>query len=181
MALPTGLIPVLAFVLTVGISVPVTLAAHLLYQSGTRSFGKGLRVALLEAGLLYLVGVVVVWAIAGGGLDIELWEIPITLIVTGVGVLFVLTALPLAVGRNLIQRFEGVDSETALRYATYGWPLALLVVFGIFIVPDGRFYGRFCLAGFCGLAGSSALAVLVEAVVAVFGPGLIGLLLVPQR
>lgn len=189
MTLPTGLIPVLVFVVTVGISVPVTLTAHLMYRNEIQSFASAVRMALLEAGLLYLVGVIVVWAIAGGGLDMQLWEIPVTLVVTGIGVLIVLTAIPLIVGQNLINHFREVDSETALQYATYGWPVAMLAVFGIFIAPGGLTQGhlfhlegaQICLVGFCGINVSFAAAVLLEAFIAVFGPGLIGLLLVSQR
>lgn len=189
MALPTGLIPVLIFVVTVGISVPVTLTAHLMYRSETQSFASAVRLALLEAGLLYLVGVGVIWSIAGSGLNMELWEIPVTLVVTGIGVLIVLTAIPLIVGQNLINHFREVDSETALQYATYGWPVAMLAVFGIFIAPGGLtqdhlFHlesAQICLIGFCGIIVSFAAAVLVEVFVIIFGPGLIGLLLVSQR
>lgn len=189
MALPTGLLPVLAFVVTVGVSTPVALAAGLLYCSGTRSFGRALRVALLEAGLLYLVGVGVVWAIAGSGFDVELWEIPAILVVTGLGASLVLVALPLVVGQRLIQHLRNVDSETSLRFATYGWPIAMLVVFGIFIAPGGPTRGhlfdlegmRICLAGFCGIAVPIVLAVLLEVLVAVFGSGLIGASIVSRR
>lgn len=177
MVLPTGLLPVFAFVLTVGISVPVAIAAHLTSGSQTQLFGRALRVSLLEAGLLYLVGVIVVWAIAGGGLNMELWEIPTTLVITGIMSLLVLAVLPLVVGQHLVQRLQAVDSETGLRYATYGWPIAMLAVFGIFVIPDGEIYGAVCFAGFCGVAGSSAPAILLGALVAVLGPGVVGVLI----
>lgn len=189
MALPTGLIPVLAFVLTLGISVPVTLSAHLFYSKGADSFGRALRVAVLEAVLLYLVGVIVVWSIAGGGLDMELWRIPATLVVTGVAALLLLVALPLVVGQQLVRRLRDVDSETALRYTTYGWPITMLVVFGIFIAPGGPGNGhlfhlegaQICLAGFCGILVPFAAAVLLELLVTIFGPGLFGLLIATRR
>jgi hypothetical protein len=189
MALPTGLIPVLAFVLTVGISGPVALAAGLSYRSGTRSFGRALQVALLEAGLLSLVGVGVVWAIAGGGPSTELWEIPATLVVTGIGASLVLASLPLVVGKHLVGHLLDVEPETALRFTTYGWPIGMLVVFGIFIAPGGPTQGhlvhlegtRICLAGFCGIAVSFVVAVLLEVLVAVFAPGLFGALIASRR
>lgn len=189
MPLPTGLIPVFIFVVTVGISVPVTLTAYLMYRNGIQSLASAVRIALLEAGLLYLVGVLVVWAITGGGLNIDLWEIPVSLVVIGIGVLIVLTAIPLIIGQNLINHFMKVDSETALQYAMYGWPVATLAVFGIFITPGGLTHGhlfhlegaQICLVGFCGIIAPFAAAVLLEAFIAVFGPGLIGLLLVSHR
>ena len=182
MALPTGLIPVLVFVLTVGIAIPVTLGSHLIYRSGEGAFGSALRIALVEASVLYLVGILVIWAIAGG---LELWEIPVTLLVSGILALMVLVVLPLLVGQRIVQRFRDVDRETALRFATYGWPITMLVVFGIFITPGGLVHGdlfslggeRICLAEFCGISISFAMAVILEVVVAVLGPGIVGLVL----
>lgn len=182
MALQAGLIPVLVFVLTIGIAVPVTLGSHLIYRNGNGAFGSALRIALFEASVLYLVGILVIWAIAGG---LELWEIPITLLVTGIFALIVLIAFPLIVGQRVIQHFRGVDRETALRFATYGWPIAMLVVFGLYIVPGGLVHGdllslggnRICLAGFCGIGVQFALAVVLEVFVALLGPGIAGLVL----
>ncbi|WP_327051661.1 hypothetical protein [Halomicrococcus gelatinilyticus] len=182
MALPTGLVPVLVFVLTVGIAVPVTLGSHLIYRNGNGAFGSALRIALLEASVLYLVGILVIWAIAGG---LELWEIPITLLVTGVLTLIILVMLPLIVGRRFIQHFRPVDRETALRFATYGWPITMLMVFGTFIAPGGLVHGdllllggkRICVAGFCGIGVSFVMAMVLEIVVAVLGPGIVGLVL----
>lgn len=182
MALPTGLIPIFVFLLTVGISLPVALGANVFYRNGNGSFESALRAALLEAGGFYLIGVLVVWSIAGG---IEVWEIAATLLVTGVGALLVLVALPLIVGQWLIQRVKGGDAETALRATTYGWPIGMLAVFGIFVAPGGLAHGhlldlggpQICLAGFCGISVSFAAGVLLEAVVAVLGPGIVGVVL----
>jgi hypothetical protein len=182
MALPTGLIPVLVFVLTVGIAIPVTLGSHLIYPNGNGAFGSALRIALVEASVLYLVGILVIWTIAGG---FELWEIPVTLLGTGIIALIVLMFFPLMVGQRIVQHFQAVDRETALRFSTYGWPITMLVVFGIFIAPGGLIQGdllslggeRICLAGFCGISISFAMAVILEVVVAVLGPGIVGLVL----
>lgn len=179
MALPTGLLPVLAFVLTVGVAAPVTLAAHLRSRDGRRPFAAALRTALLVAGGVYLVGVVAVWIVAGG---LPLWEIAAALVLAGIGALAVLVVGPLLVGRRLVRRARGVDAETGLRFVTYGWLLAMLAVFGIFVAPGG-FGGshllhldgeRVCLAGFCGVALSLLGATLLELAVAVLGPGLVG-------
>lgn len=145
--------------------------------------------ALLEASLLYLVGVIVIWTIAGAGLDTELWEIPATLLVTGVATLLILTALPLAVGQKAIQHWRHIESEAALRYTVAGWPIAMLATFGIFIAPGGLAQGTLfdiggptiCLVGFCGIRLLLAGAVFVESLVAVLGPGLIGLVLSSRR
>jgi hypothetical protein len=185
MALPTGLLPVLAFVITIGVSVPVAVTTLLASRTGTQSTRRALRLALLEASLLYLVGVIVVWAIAGGGLDTELWEIPATLVGTGVGTLLVLTALPLVVGQKAIQHWRQVEPEAALRYTVAGWPIAMLITFGIFIAPGGFARGMLfdiggptvCLGGFCGISLMLVAAFLLEALVVVFGSGLVGLML----
>lgn len=202
MALPVGLLPVFAFVLTVGISVAVTLGTHLFYRSGhgsgsgtasrngngrgtegeTGSFASALRAAVLEAGALYLVGVLVIWSIAGG---LSLWEVAATLVVAGLVDLLVLLALPLKVGEWLIRKARDVESDTALRFSTYGWPFAMLAVFGIFLAPGGVSHGHlldlispeFCLLGFCGIPVGVAAAVLLELVVALLGPGIVGLTL----
>lgn len=189
MALPTGLISVLVFVLTVGWSVPVAIAAGLLHQHGVAPFGRIMRIVVLEAGLLYLVGVGVVWAIAGNGVDPRLWEIPATLIASGIGALLLLTALPLGLGSWIVTKVQNVDSETALRFTTYGWPVAMVIVFGLFIAPGGLSRGhlfelagvQICVAGFCGISLTFAVALILEAIIAVLLPGLIGIVLISRR
>jgi hypothetical protein len=188
MTLTQGLLPVLVFVVTVGNAGPVALAARLFAGSEAGSFAEALRVAQLEAGLVYLVGVGVVWTVAGDGFDLSLWEIPATLLVTGLAAALVLAALPLAVGRRLVRSRCDVDSATALRAATLGWPVAMLVVFGIFVAPGGLSSGhllsltgaRTCLAGFCGTSVLLAGTLALEFVVAVFLPGLVGTLIVAR-
>jgi hypothetical protein len=72
----------------------------LIYRNGNGAFGSALRIALVEASVLYLVGILVIWAIAGG---LELWEIPSTLLVSGIFALIVLIAFPPIVGQRVIQ------------------------------------------------------------------------------
>lgn len=179
MALPIGLIPVFGFVLTVGIAIPVTLGAHLFYRTNNSSFVSALRAAVLEAGGLYVVGVIVIDAIAGGG-----WSGTIMLLFVGGVAAVVLIVVPLVLGKRLIRSVRDADSETALRYATYGWPLTMLVVYAIFVAPGGFTLGhpfmlsgeRLCLAGHCGRPGSALTWMMIlELVVAVLGPGTIGL------
>ncbi len=182
MALPVGLVPVFVFVLTVGIPVPVTLGAHLFSKTGDGGFGPARRAAFIEAIVLYLVGILVVWAIAGG---LELWEIPVTLLAAGLLALILLWLIPLTLGRRLFQRVAPTDRETEVRFTTYGWPIAMLVVFGIFVAPGGPVHGdllslgggRICLVGFCGVSTLFVIAMLLEGAVAMFGPGAIGLVL----
>lgn len=185
MALPVGLLPVFWFVLTVGLSVPIAVAAHQFRRAGTTSMSSALRIAFSEAGLLYLVGVGVIWTITGGG---SLWATIATLVVPGIVAGIVLMVLPLLVGRAVIQRSTGIDSDRALQHATYGWPVAMVAVFGIFIAPGGLTAGHLfdlggqpiCLAGHCGIPTWLAVAALLELVVAVLGPGFVGLLIASQ-
>lgn len=189
MALPTGVLPILVFVITVGVSVPVAVTTLLSSRTGTQSSRRALRLALLEASLLYLVGVIVVWAIAGGGVNMDLWEIPATLVGTGVGTLLILTALPLVVGQKVIRHWRHIEPEAALRDTVAGWPIAMLVTFGIFVAPGGLAQGTLfdiggptiCLVGFCGISLLLMGAFFVEALVVVFGPGLAGLMLSARR
>jgi hypothetical protein len=178
-ALPTGLLPVLVFVLTVGIAAPVTLVAHLRSRDGSRSFATAFRTALVAAAGVYLVGVVAVWVVAGG---LPLWEVAAALVAAGVAALAVLVVGPLLIGRRLVRQVRGTDPETALRFAAYGWVAAAFAVFGIFVAPGGLTDGhlldlggeRTCLVGFCGVVVSLVGAVLLELAVAVLGPGLVG-------
>jgi len=97
--------------------------------------------------------------------------------------------LPLIADQTVLKHIGKVDSETALRYTMYGWPVAMLAVFGIFISPGGLTRGHLfhlegaeiCLAGFCGISGFLAAAVFLEVLIAIFGPGILGLLLVSRR
>lgn len=180
MGLPTGLLPVLAFVLTVGTAVPVTAGAHLLSNARGGSFAAALRTTLLAAGGLYIAGVAALWALLGIGR----WEVAAALLLAGTGVMVAVVVLPLAVGRWLVRRVRGVDPDTGLRFATYGWPVAVLAVFVIFVAPGGSLLAlggpRVCLAGSCGVSVQLVAAVLLEALVALLGPGLAGLALLPD-
>lgn len=179
MTLPVGLLPVFVFVLTVGISVPVAMGAFLFAGRGQRPFAAALRAALIEAGSLYLVGILVVWAIAGGP---EVWEVAVTLLLSGIIAFGGLMVLPLLIGQLIVQRLRSVDDQRALRVTTTGWPLAMLGVFGIFIAPGGLTSGDLfslsgpstCLAGFCGISIPFAIGAGLAATVAVLGPGFIG-------
>lgn len=176
MALPDGLVPVFVFLVTVGVSVTTVLIAAVRSRTGG-SFDAAVRAAVLATGGLYLVGTVVVWVVFGTP-----WTVPATLVVAGMATLVLSVTLPLAVGRALIRRVRGVDDETALRFATHGWPIAMLVAFGVFVVPGGVGGGhlidlegaRICLAGFCGVSVPLLAAVLVESVVILVGPGAVG-------
>lgn len=182
MTLPTGLVPVTVFALTVGISTPVAVGAHLLARAGDETFRSDLRTAIAGTGLLYLVSVGVVWAVAGG---LAVWEVAAMLVVAGAVAFALVIVLPLLVGRRLVERVAGADSERALRYATLGLPVAALAAFAIFAAPGGlatnAIFGlgeeSVCLAGFCGIAWGFAVAVVLQFVVAIFGPGLVGVAL----
>lgn len=171
MALPVGLVPVLLFVVTVGVSAPVATAAHLVYRSGG-PFRPALRAAVVEAGLCYLVGTGVVAVIAeSAGL-----EVAAALLAAGVATLLLLTALPLAIGRRLVSR-RGVDAATALRHATAAWPVAMFVAFAVAVAPGGLARGH--LLGLDGTPFFATVALLVAVVV--LGPGLGGIAVASAR
>ena len=176
MAAWTGLLPALAFVLTVGFSASTTLAAQLLYRVGGRPFGSALRTALFGAGLFYLLGILVLRSIGVGDFRAA------TPLVVGAVASVALGILPLLAGRRVVRTVTDVESETALRRAAYGWPLATLAVFGAFVSPGGidrvTFFhlggAETCLVGFCGISVGSVALVVVAALVAFLGPGLLG-------
>lgn len=175
MALPTGLLPTLAFVLTVGVSLPVALGARS-FARADAPFSAALWSATLEAAALYLVGVLAAWAIAGA------WTVAATLAAVGLAAAVLLVALPILAGQRLLRRLTAADSETALRYATYGWPAAMAVAFGVFVAPGGFDGGhlldlggaRTCLAGFCGISVPLLLTLCFEFLVVALGPGFLG-------
>ncbi|CQR50980.1 MULTISPECIES: hypothetical protein [Haloferax] len=179
MALPLGLLPVFVLALTVGVATVVTLGAHLLWRGWDRPFQFALQRAFFAAGVFYLGVTVVVWVVAGGS---SMWEVAATILVAGVAAAGVLWTLPLLVGQRLVARFQQLDSETALRFATYGWPIAMLVVATLFVAPggltDGHLFSlggpQMCLVGFCGVSRAVVAVVVLQVVVALVGPGLVG-------
>lgn len=179
MALLRELGPLLAFALTVGVSASVTVGAHLLFRREGGSFGSALRVALLVAGVASLVAAVV-WTAAESGSP---RGVSVTPLVAAFVAFLGLTLLPLAGGRALVRRGSDADSATALRFATYGWPVAMLAVFAVYVAywlftrdiyhPGS---GQICVVWRCtGITVASAVTVSVGAAVAVLGTGLAGL------
>lgn len=182
MAHPSGLLPVLVFVLTAGLGVSVTLLAHLDYRRGQGPIAGALHEAMLVVLLAYLIGVVVVWGWAGFG---SLWGVPALLVGTGLVSLVAFLAAPLLVGRWLIRRVRDVDRQTALRLATDSWAVAMLLVFGVFVAPSGPLEGhllhldgpRTGATRFCGISVPLAVHVVLQALIGALGPGVIGLAL----
>jgi hypothetical protein len=180
-ALPVGLLPALVAALTVGVAFPATIVAHVLARRG-RPFDAALRTALGGVAGLFLLGVVVVATVAGPGARVP---VAVALLAAGAGAGVVLVTLPLAVGRTVLVRARGLDPETALRFATYGWPVAALAVLVGFLAPGGLARGHLlhvggdtvCFVGFCGVSLVLLAAALLELAVAVLGPGVVGLVL----
>jgi hypothetical protein len=170
------------FALTVGIATPVAIGAHLLVRTGNGTFHSALRTAITGTGVLYLVGVGIVWVVTGG---ISATDIAAMLVVAGVVAFGIVVAFPLFVGRRLVEGVVGVDSATALAAATAGLPITAFIVFAIFVAPGGlatnAIFGlgeeSACLAGFGGVARGFAVAVFLQLVVAIFGPGVVGVAL----
>ncbi|MFC6827218.1 hypothetical protein [Halopelagius fulvigenes] len=177
MALLAELGLLFAFALTVGVSASVTLGAHLLHRRGDAPFGSALRVALLAVGALSLLGAVV-WTLVG-------WS-PRGPSVTPLVAVFVAflasTVLPLTAGRYLVRRASDADSDAALRFAAYGWPVAMLAAFGVYVaywaLAQDIYHpgnGQICVVGRCtGITVASSVTVLAGLLAAVLGTGLAG-------
>lgn len=186
MALPTGLLPALAFALTAGVAVSVRLGAALIRRRGIDEDARALRSATKGVAVLYLAGVAGLWGLTGFG---ALWGLPAALVAAGLAALGLLVALPLSVGEWLLRHGRGLRRDEAWGYAADGWVVAMVLVFLVFVAPGGPAGGtlfdlggpRICLAGVCGLSVPFLGAVVLEFLLAVLGPGVVGLLLHASR
>lgn len=178
MALPTGLLPLFVFLVTVGVSSVATSVATLRARDDAKSFPTALREGIAAAAGTYLGGISVVWAVTGG----PLWGTPAALLAVGFVAAAVVVALPLSIGRRVVAAATDADPDRALRDATSGWPVAMVVVFGVFVAPGGVAGGHLfdldgphvCLVGFCGIDVFLLEGVVIAAVVGLVAPGAIG-------
>ncbi|PSQ19391.1 hypothetical protein BRD00_01835 [Halobacteriales archaeon QS_8_69_26] len=159
---PAGLLAVFAYVGTVLASVPVAVVALLLRRI-TPSFREALAYSLGGGFALFTV-VVLALAVAvdpgAGG----------TLFVTGVVAVVVLAVLPLAIGRAVVERTADLDPDRALRWATAGWPPAMILSLIVFVAPGGP--ARYNVTFLSGVEAVVAGGILVAVVL--LGPGLVG-------
>jgi hypothetical protein len=182
MPLPNGLLPAYVFVLTVGLAVIVTARAHHRTRTTNSTFTRALKDAFTEAAALYVVGAVAVWILSGTH---SVLSLVVTMFVPAIVAFILLMGLPLLVGRWFVARYADLDGETALRLTTYGWLLTMALVFAVFMAPGGFTGGHIfaiegqqtCLAGFCGIIIPFAVLVAIELVIALVGPGLVGVIL----
>lgn len=180
MSLPQGLLPAFVFTLTVGVSTLVVVVAWLSERLTGASVPTTLRTAVGVVSVGYLVGVAVVWWVAGGG---SLWGVVAGLVAAGLATLVVVVALPLAVGQWLLEHASDADAETALRHTTAGWPVAMALVFCVFVAPGtgGHLFDlggpTVCLLGFCGVSLPLLVVVGLELAVTLLGPGVVGLMI----
>lgn len=83
----------------------------------------------------------------------------------------VLAGFPLLIGRQLLDRWTPLGPDSALEYATLGWPVAMVASAVVFLAPAG-----FGDANVFSLSGSTAaLAWLAMAAVVSLVPGVAGL------
>jgi hypothetical protein len=169
MALPTGLVPVLVAVSTVGVSLPVAVGALSWHRVGPAPLRTALRPAFATVALCYLVGAGVVVAVAGAA------SVPVSAVLLGSGVVAFLLfgALPLGVGRRVVARATGVSGDEALRYAVLGWPVAMALVSAVFVAPSVLGDGGVHLLHVDGAVAFGAMLT-VDLLVAVFGAGAVG-------
>lgn len=162
---PAGLLVVFGFLAAAVGSVPLALAAVLLARR-VRPFSRALTYAGAGVGVLVVVvavGVAVISPEAGA-------IVAVLAAVTGV----VLWVVPLFVARTMLA-WRGVDAQRALRHATVGLPVALLV--SLVVV-----FGDFSRYNITFLTGSeAAVAWTVLALVVFLGPTAVGLVLVRLR
>lgn len=159
---PVGLLAVAVYVGWVAGSVPLALAV------------AGLARWLGSVGLaVRYVGAVVTGAALAGATALAAFVDPaagatFAGLAAASGV--VLAAVPLYVGRLLIERWTALDPARALEFAVLGWPIALVASFAVFLSPGGPTrYNVTFLSG-----GVAALAWTVMGLVVTLGPGVAG-------
>jgi len=178
----TGLLPAFVVAESLGLAAPVALSAWLRQRWGGDCFGRGVRRSLAGWLGLHSVGAAALWWLGAGA------ALAGTVFVAGFLSALLLGVLPLAVGQRLLQR-RGAPSGTALRYTTYGWPVALGIACVAFFAPSLFLPGSLgqghvlalggptvCLAGFCGVDVLSLVTVGLLAAVVVLCPGPFGLI-----
>lgn len=162
------LLPLVAYVVTVAVAVPVTAVTLLLA-----------RRHLLEPVLTATLASVTALVVLGIGTLAALTSLDAGLraLRTAVVVGLTLVVAPLGLGTVLVRRAIGGDRDRALRVVLTGWPVALVVSAVVFVAPDGLDGTDVTtLGGPLGL-----VAVVVWAAVVLFGPAAVGLLVAGVR
>lgn len=159
---PFGLVNVFVYFATVALSIPVSLVTYAL----SRRLGS-FRDALVQVG----VGVVAVVLAAATaiGLFVALRASALFVLLAGVA-LAVLGVFPILIGAQVLVRRGPLDSDTALEYATLGWPVALVASLVVFFAPGGP--ARYNITFLSGPVAVVAWAVML--LVVTFGPAVAG-------
>jgi len=163
-----GLLPLVAYVITVAVAVPVTLIT--LRLARRRLLEPVLTATLGSVTLLVLLGVGTLAALLSVDAGLDALQ---TAVFTGVA----LVIAPLGLGTVLVRRATGGDRDRALRLVISGWPVALAVSLVVFVAPGGL--DGTDVTELTGVFGRVGVAVWVAVVL--LGPAAVGLLVAAVR
>jgi len=164
----SDLLPLVAYIVTVGVSVPVTLIT--LRLARRRLLEPVLTATLGSVTLLVLLGVGTLAALNSVGAGLDALQ---TALVTGVA----LVIGPLGLGTALVRRAIGGDRDRALRVVISGWPVALVVSVVVFVAPGGL--DGTDVTDLADPVGQAALALWVAVIL--LGPAVVGLTVAAVR
>jgi len=163
-----GLLPLLAYVVTVAVAVPV--AAITLLLARRRLLEPVLTATLGSVTLFVLLGVATLAALISVDAGVAALR---TALFAGVA----LVIAPLALGTVLVRQLLGGDRDRALRVVITGWPAALVLSVVVFVAPGGL--GGADVTTLEGVVGRAAVALWVAVVL--LGPAALGLLVTAVR
>lgn len=157
-----GLFPVFVYFGAVVASLPASLVT---YGLGRWLGSTALAVRYVGAGLAGLV--------LAGGTALAVFVDPVVggvAVVVAAGVVVVLAAFPLLVGRHLVERWTPLSADAAREYAVLGLPVALVASFVGFLAPGSL--ARYSVTFLSGPGAAVAWTVL--GLVVTLGPGVAG-------
>ena len=123
-----GLLPFLAYIVTVAVAVPITIVT--LFLARRRLLEPMLTVTLGSVTVFVLLGIGTLAALISVDAGLQALQ---TAVLTGVA----FVVLPLGLGTFLVRRILGGDRDRAMRLVVAGWPVALVLSVVVFIAPGG--------------------------------------------
>jgi len=158
---PAGLLVVFTYFGAVALSLPAAAAVLLAAR----------RMGVVRAGVLVGLVVLLLVAAAAAALGATVGLVSgLTFAASAVAALLLLWVVPVALGRWIVRRLEGVGGDVALGYAVAGLPVAMIASALVFVAPGGP--SRYNITFLSGPALWTASAVFLAVVLV--GPGLAG-------